>query len=191
MTDSTTGTPLTATLTFMITVNAEGTALTFSGTVTDQTYTENTAITPLILPEAMGGMGMLTYTLAPVPDGLAFDPATRTLSGTPTTVATTATTHTYTVTDSTTGTALTATLMFSVTVNVEGTPTFMGTIADQTYTKDTAITPLILPEATGGTGTLTYTLVPVPAGLSLMPLPARCRARPRRSLPLPRRTPTR
>ena len=46
------------------------------------------------------------------------DPASRTLSGMPTAVATTATTHTYTVTDSTT---LTKTLTFTITVNAAGT----------------------------------------------------------------------
>ena len=63
----------------------------------DQTYTADTAITTLTLPEATGGDGTLTYTLTPRVPGLAFDAATRQLSGTPTT----ANTHnmTYTATD--------------------------------------------------------------------------------------------
>ena len=165
VTDSTTDTALTVTLTFTITVNAEGTALTFSGTIANQTYTQNTAITDLVLPEATGGMGSYMYTLTPVPAGLMFDATTRTLSGMPTATTDTATTHTYTVTDSTTDTALTKTLTFTITVNEEGSPTFADTIANQTYTKDTAITSLELPVATGGMGTLTYTLTPVPDGL--------------------------
>ena len=143
-----------------------GTALSFSGTIANQTYTKNTAITDLVLPEATGGMGPYMYTLVPVPAGLMFDATTRTLSGTPTTVTDTATMHTYTVTDSTADTALTKTLTFTITVNAEGSPTFADTIANQTYTKDEAITSLELPEATGGTGALTYSLDPVPAGLS-------------------------
>ena len=48
--------------------------------------TAGEAIEPLVLPEARGGNGALTYALASQPAGLAglsFDPATRTLSGTP------------------------------------------------------------------------------------------------------------
>ena len=39
------------------------------------------------------------------------------------------------------------------------------TIADQTFTVGTAISPLLLPVATGGTSPYTYTLSPIPAGL--------------------------
>ena len=85
----------------------------------DQTYTENTEITPLTLPVATGGMGTLTYALTPVPAGLEFDAGTRILSGTPTMPTTT--THTYKVTDSTPVTALTAILTFMITVNAAGT----------------------------------------------------------------------
>ena len=53
-----------------------------------------------------------------------FDANTRTLSGTPMMVATTAT-HTYTVTDSTPDTALTASLTFMITVN-EAEETIFG-----------------------------------------------------------------
>ncbi len=68
----------------------------------DQGYTVDTEITALELPAASGGTGTLSYTLtgpagADLPDGLDFNAGTRTLSGTPGTVATT--TLTYTVTD--------------------------------------------------------------------------------------------
>ena len=163
VTDSTT-TALTKTLTFTITVNAEGT-LSFSGTVPNQTYTKNTAITDLELPVATGGMGPYRYTLVPVPAGLMFDATTRTLSGMPTAVTPTPTTHTYTVTDTTADTALTESMTFTITVNEEGSPTFADTIANQTYTENTVITDLVLPVATGGMGSLTYALTPVPDGL--------------------------
>ncbi len=54
----------------------------------DQVYTVNVPIDDLVLPVATGGNGGKTYALATtaVP-GLAFDPDTRTLSGTPTAVA--------------------------------------------------------------------------------------------------------
>ena len=106
-------------VTVTATTKAASATLSFGGeTIDDKTYTKDTAITDLVLPEATGGTGPYTYTLTPVPEGLEFVAATRTLSGMPTMVATTATTHTYTVTDSTT---LTKTLTFTITVNATGT----------------------------------------------------------------------
>ena len=50
--------------------------------VPDQSYTEGTAITPLVLPEATGGNGPLTYTLTPSPpNGLTLNDVTHRLSG--------------------------------------------------------------------------------------------------------------
>ena len=147
----------TASATFDITV-ATGVALNTPG---DQTYTVDRPITALTLPMATGGTGTLTYTLRDtggndvdavdnaVP-GLAFDPLSRVLSGTPTTAATTA--LTYTVTDehgSTASDTLTLTVATGVALNAP---------SDQTYTIGRPITALTLPAATGGTGTLTYTL---------------------------------
>ena len=141
----------TASDTVTLTVAAQ-VALTAPG---DQTYTQGTAVTPLTLPTATGGTGTLTYTLTgpsngALPTGLTFDGTARTLSGTPTTAA--ATELTYTATDingSTSTDIFTVTVVDGVALNVPG---------DQTYTMGTAITPLTLPPATGGTGTLTYTL---------------------------------
>ncbi|WP_446830451.1 fibronectin type III domain-containing protein [Candidatus Foliamicus sp.] len=84
-----------------------------TATVADQSYVQNTQITTLNLPQATGGDGTLTYSLSPdAPDGLAFDAANRTLSGTPTTgQATTA--YTYTATDAD---GDTASLTFDITV---------------------------------------------------------------------------
>ena len=147
----------TASATFDITV-ATGVALNTPG---DQTYTVDRPITALTLPMATGGTGTLTYTLRDtggndvdavdnaVP-GLAFDPLSRVLSGTPTTAAATA--LTYTVTDehgSTASDTLTLTVATGVALNAP---------SDQTYTIGRPITALTLPAATGGTGTLTYTL---------------------------------
>ena len=56
----------------------------FQGAVEDQEYDFGEAIEPLVLPEASGGHGSLTYSLSPEIPGLTFDADTRTLSGTPT-----------------------------------------------------------------------------------------------------------
>ena len=144
----------TASATFSITV-AVGVAL---NAPNDQTYTMGRPITALTLPTATGGTGTLTYTLRDgsgndvdgtdnaVP-GLAFDPSSRVLTGTPATVATTP--LTYTVTDQN-GSTASATFTLTVTAGV--------TLRDQTYTMGHPIPALTLPGATGGTGTLTYTL---------------------------------
>ena len=107
-------------VTVTATTKAASATLSFgSETIDDETYTEDTEIPPLTLPEATGGTGPYTYTLTPVPAGLEFDAGTRILSGMPSTATDTATTHTYTVTD--TATTLTAALMFTITVNAAGT----------------------------------------------------------------------
>ena len=180
VTDSAT-TPVMASLTFTVTVNPAPLAFN-PGTspALTYTYTAGTAIPPLTLPPASGGIDPLAYTLTPmesIPGGLTFDPVARTLTGTPTT-ANTATALTYTVTDSAT-TPVMASLTFTVMVNpalsvtatdTDTPPTFAdgATIASHTYPVGTPITTLILPEASGGVSTLTYALNPktsIPAGL--------------------------
>ena len=156
----------TASVTFSITVVDTAPTFAADASIDDQTYSRTIAITPLTLPTATGGEGTITYTLTP-PAGLTFDGATRTLTGTPTTTVMTATMFTYTAMDADDNTAAddTATLNFSITV-VDNAPTFgAATVPAQTYMQNTAITPLTLPTATGGEGTITYTLSP-PAGLT-------------------------
>ena len=71
--------------------------LSFSRAFSHQFYTVNTPIAPVTLPAASGDFPF-TYALSPIPAGLTYDPATRTLSGTPTAAAA-VTTTTHTVTD--------------------------------------------------------------------------------------------
>ena len=137
-----------------------------SATVADQMYTQHTAITALTLPRATGGNGTLTYRLAPAPpSGLSLDGATRRLTGTPDTVQGPVR-YTWTVRDVD---GDTDELTFTIEVVADLMPSFGdAVVADQTYTQNTAITALTLPEATGGDGTLTYRLTPSPpSGLSL------------------------
>ncbi|WP_446830455.1 fibronectin type III domain-containing protein [Candidatus Foliamicus sp.] len=82
-------------------------------TIADQSYTRNTAIATLTLPEATGGNGTLTYSLSPnAPAGLNFDATNRTLTGTPSAIQD-ATQYTYTATDAD---GDTASLTFNITI---------------------------------------------------------------------------
>ena len=136
----------------------------------DQSYTRGVAITPLLLPAASGGDGTLSYSLTPSIRGLSFDPATRQLTGTPTSSGTRA--MTYEVTDAD---GDTDTLSFSIRVRAPAAPDSSPEFdpgtgpGDQGYTQGTAITPLTLPAATGGDGTLSYSLTPQVPGLSFDP----------------------
>ena len=86
----------------------------FSGAVEDQVYTAGSAISALQLPEATGGDGEVTYRVSDLPAGLAFDAATRTISGTPEAATDGAVEVTYTAQDSA-GAA--AALTFSIEVH--------------------------------------------------------------------------
>ena len=138
-------------------------------TIADQEYTVGEAIGVLVLPEATGGDGELIYTLLPSVPGLTFDASTRRLTGTPTAAGTYR--MAYTVED---GDADSDVLTFTITIDVVGPPgpsdtepSFGGqTVPDQTYTVGTTISPLVLPDATGGDGELVYTLLPSVPGLT-------------------------
>ncbi|MYA23475.1 MAG: hypothetical protein F4Z30_12135, partial [Gemmatimonadetes bacterium] len=86
----------------------------FSGAVEDQAYTAGTAISALVLPEATGAEGEVTYRVSDLPAGLVFDAATRTISGTPEAATDGAVEITYMAEDSV---GEVATLTFSITVN--------------------------------------------------------------------------
>ena len=135
-------------------------------TITDQTFTSRSPITPLVLPEATGGTTPYAYSVSALPVGLSFDTATRQLHGPPTTVVS-AHPVTYTVRDAA---GRTASLTFSITVT-DAPPsssdiTFHPSeMTNQRFAVGSPIMSLVLPEATGGTAPYTYTLSPLPDGL--------------------------
>ena len=86
----------------------------FASVVDAQAYTAGTAITALMLPEATGGQGAITYRVLGLPAGLTFDAATRTVSGTPTKATDGAVTVAYLAQDNA-GRGIV--LTFSITVN--------------------------------------------------------------------------
>ena len=85
--------------------------------VAAQAYEVGTAIAALVLPEATGGDGTLTYSVSTLPAGLVFNSSTRTLSGTPIVVGTS--TIVYTVIDSDSDAVA---LTFSIAVTAASTP---------------------------------------------------------------------
>ena len=157
-------------LTFTVTVVEGDTAPRFDGSVADRSYTVGEAIGPLVLPVALGGNGALSYELRPAVPGLTFDPAARTLSGTPSAAGTYAMTYQVSDADDNTAAGDGDALTFTVTV-VEGdtAPRFDGSVADRSYTVGEAISPLVLPVALGGNGALSYELRPAIPGLTFDP----------------------
>ena len=147
--------------------------------IPNQTYTAGTPITPLVLPEASGGTAPLRYSLSALPAGLAFDAATRTITGTPAAATDDAVIVIYTVIDSA---GEVDALTFTITIN-EGisfddffnlfpsgkiVPTASHDLVEiREFVVGQRLEGLVLPEASGGTAPLTYSLSPaLPAGLA-------------------------
>ena len=106
------------------------TAPVFAGTVANRTYTVGAAISRLTLPEASGGNGTLSYSLAPTVPGLTFAAATRTLGGTPTSAGTYDMTYQAVDGDANTAAGDAATLTFTITVQPAATPVGCSANAD-------------------------------------------------------------
>ena len=129
----------------------------------DLSYDAGEAIDPLELPDAVGGNVELMYHLnaEDLPEGLSFDPATRTIEGTPPPDHLYAYINephrlTYWATDADGDKSE----LLTFTIVVHGEPEFNGDIVVPAapYPAGVTIDPLILPAASGGNVALTYSL---------------------------------
>ena len=156
-----------------------------SWTVDDKRYETNSPAAPFTLPTADGGDGALAYTLSPstVPNGMSWDPETRTISGTPTDV-TQSIAYTWEAADSD---GDTASLSFTVEVvdpeppsgpsdpppaepppapQADSLPSFGGQVVPPLSYRVGESVDVFLPQASGGDPPLTYDLSPaLPSGL--------------------------
>ena len=136
-----------------------------TATVGDRTYPVEEQMTPFVLPEASGGNPPLSYRLAPAVPGLSFDGVKRTLSGTPTKAGSYGMRYTARDAD---GDEAELTFRITVTAAAQVPELSFGTatVSDRTYPVEERITPLVLPEASGGNPPLSYRLAPAVPGLS-------------------------
>ena len=158
---------------------ATDTAPSFSGSVTNKTYTQNTAITAFQLPAATGGNGAIRYAATGLPAGLKLDSSgvdvngcagtlPRTVCGTPTAASggtVTVIAHDW---DGNTANSDRATLSFTFSAagQTNTAPSFGGgSVTDKTYVANSAIDEFQVPAASGGNGTITYTASGLPTGL--------------------------
>jgi gliding motility-associated-like protein len=121
-----------------------------------------TAYTPQTIPSATGGTEPYSYTAgAGLPPGLTFDPATRRITGTPTSAGTF--TFPITVTDASGKTASS-----NYTIDVTD-PLVMPAAVLPDGTEGVVYPTQVIPGATGGVGPYTYTGSNLPPGLSFNP----------------------
>ncbi len=113
----------------------------------------------LALPEAGGGNAPLRYALSGLPGTLSFDAASRTVSGTPTTVKSHSLAYTATDRDGDRAEA-----PFALTIE-EDTAPVSPSLSDETGVENLALS-LTLAEATGGNAPLTHALSGLPGTLS-------------------------
>ena len=129
-------------------------------TVADLVFIEDRPIDPVTLPIAVGGNGRLEYSLTPdLPDGLSFNPITRTISGTPDDDLSPEI-YTYTVIDSDATNPDTNTIRFKIEVadteiTITGLPSRMSKGDETEFTVEVTDTPelgavKIVVEAFGG-----------------------------------------
>ena len=149
---------------FTLTIADNDLGLTFADSIADQSYRVGLTIDGLTLPEPTGGTRPYSYALTPaLPKGLTFDPAMRTIGGTPT-EALAPTAFTYLATDAN---KVMGQRVFTIEVIQPDALVFADTLADQRVPVALGLADIVLPAAAGGIAPYTYTLTPdLPAGLT-------------------------
>ena len=130
----------------------------------DMAFIQHFDIKPVQFPAAQGGIGGYTYAVTDTPAGMSFNPANRTLSGTPNTLGDTFIGYTATDEDGSGSSSPQANFTITVESRVLPSP------GNQSFKKDVTITPVTFPEVTGAGGAsladhnvnLTYALSPNP-----------------------------
>ena len=127
------------------------------GSVSDQSWVHGIA-TSTTLPEATGGDAPLTYSLAGLPTGVSFAPATRVLSSTASAAKQSATTYTYKVRD-----ANGDEVSDEFTIAIINTEPSLASVAGQSWAQQSWFqninNTVMLPAATSGDAPLTYSVI--------------------------------
>ena len=135
----------------------------------------------IVLPLACSGNGQRVYTLTPaLPQGLRFNAATRSITGTPQ-QAFSRTTYTYKVTDSDDNTATndSDSINFRLEVATDTGPVLQGIAYNLNVLKNFSMQAVILPIATGGNRPLVYSISPaLPQGVKFDATTRRLSGRP-------------
>ena len=127
----------------------------------NDTSTKQGDLFTLVLPEATGGRPQFGYSVTGLPTGLQFIETSRTITGTPTAVETAEVTYEATDKD---GDKVSVT--FEIVVSLDPVPV-LSSISGFNAVKGTQFYAL-LPEASGGDGTLSYSATGLPAGLQFI-----------------------
>ncbi len=142
------------------TINVEDTTKPMVESITDQTQEVNTEIDPIKIEATDNSGQVVTNKVDGLPDGVMFDEATNTISGTPSEVGS------YDITVTTTDESGNATET-TFTINVEDTtkPT-VESIADQTQEVNTEITPITIESEDNSDQAVTNKVDGLPAGVT-------------------------
>ncbi len=118
------------------------------------------SVTPI---KAAGGTGAYTYSISPaLPAGLSFDPATGTITGTPTTKLLSAVVETVSVTD-----GVSAPVSGNFNLNINGGITVALSTTAPKFTRGTPATINLIQSASGGYPNFVYSLSPSVSGVSI------------------------
>lgn len=150
-----TGNSVTASYTVKVTDPLVLTPATLANGITGRVYPTQ------IIPSATGGTGPYVYSATNLPPGLTFNPATREITGTPSSQGTY--TFPVTVTDAN---GKTVTTNYTVVITdplLLPAATLAGGVEGNAYTTQ------VIPSATGGVGAYTYVATGVPPGLTFNP----------------------